>query len=99
MTTFQAIIIAIVEGITEFLPISSTYHMKLTSVIMGIKDNDEFIKLFIESHGGKVVGSISAKTNFVVAGENMGPAKFEQANKLGVKIISEKDLLEMVANS
>ena len=49
MTTFQAIIIAIVEGITEFLPISSTYHMKLTSVIMGIKDNDEFIKLFIES--------------------------------------------------
>ncbi len=49
MTYLQAIIIAIIEGLTEFLPISSTYHMKLTSVIMGIKDNDEFIKLFIES--------------------------------------------------
>ncbi len=49
MTYLQAIVIAIIEGLTEFLPISSTYHMKLTSVIMGIKDNDEFIKLFIES--------------------------------------------------
>ena len=73
----------------------------LSLVVSGVFNSfsRDGIKLFIESHGGKVVGSISAKTNFVVAGENMGPAKFEQANKLGVKIISEKDLLEMVANS
>lgn len=50
MTFFQAIIIAIVEGLTEFLPISSTYHMALTSKILGIDlENDLFIKLFIES--------------------------------------------------
>lgn len=48
MTYIQAIIIAIVEGITEFLPISSTGHMALTSAILGIEKND-FTKLFIEN--------------------------------------------------
>lgn len=54
------------------------------------------IKEAIENQGGKVGSSISAKTDFVVAGENMGPAKFDKANKLGVKIISEQDLLAMI---
>ncbi len=48
MTLFQALIIAIVEGITEFLPISSTGHMALTSALFGIEKND-FTKLFIEN--------------------------------------------------
>jgi DNA ligase (NAD+) len=49
------------------------------------------LKTLIESYGGKNVGSISAKTTFVVAGENMGPAKLEKAQKLGVKILSEAE--------
>jgi len=54
------------------------------------------LKALIESYGGKNVGSISAKTTYVVAGENMGPAKFEKAQKLGVKILSESEFFEMI---
>lgn len=54
------------------------------------------LKALIESYGGKNVGSISAKTSYVVAGENMGPAKLEKAQKLGVKIISETEFFEMI---
>jgi DNA ligase (NAD+) len=54
------------------------------------------LKVLIESYGGKNVGSISAKTTFVVAGENMGPAKLEKAQKLGVKILSEAEFFEMI---
>lgn len=54
------------------------------------------LKELIASHGGKVTGSISAKTDFVVAGANMGPAKLEKANSLGVKIISFDDLSGMI---
>ena len=50
----------------------------------------------IEKHGGKNVGSISAKTSFVLAGDNMGPAKLEKAQKLGVKIVKEDDFLQML---
>ena len=50
----------------------------------------------IERHGGKNSGSISAKTNFLLAGENMGPAKLAKAQQLGVKIISEDDFLAMI---
>lgn len=56
------------------------------------------LKTIIESNGGKNVGSLSNKTDFLLAGENMGPAKLEKANKLGVKIISEaefKSILEL----
>lgn len=55
------------------------------------------IKELIEQHGGKNVGSISSKTNYVLAGENMGPAKLEKATKLGVPIISETDFLQMLS--
>jgi DNA ligase (NAD+) len=49
------------------------------------------LKAIIEGNGGKNVGSLSNKTDFLLAGENMGPAKLEKANKLGVKIISESE--------
>ncbi len=53
------------------------------------------IKAFIELHGGKNVTSISSKTNYLVAGENIGPSKLEKAQKLKVPIITEDDLLRM----
>lgn len=54
------------------------------------------IKKVIEVNGGKVTGSVSAKTNFLLAGENMGPAKLEKAEKAGVKIISEDEFRKMI---
>lgn len=54
------------------------------------------LKSLIESYGGKNVGSISTKTTYLVAGENMGPAKLEKAQKLGVTILSEKEFFEMI---
>lgn len=56
---------------------------------------DEY-KQMIEQHGGKNTGSVSAKTAYLLAGENMGPAKLEKARKLGIKIISEEDFLQMI---
>jgi DNA ligase (NAD+) len=47
--------------------------------------------------GGKNVGSISAKTNFVLAGENMGPAKKQKADKLNIPIITEEDFEKMIS--
>ena len=67
-------------------------------VISGVfahHSRDEY-KLLIEQHGGKNVGSISAKTSFILAGENMGPSKLEKANKLGIRIVSEDEFLEMI---
>jgi BRCT domain type II-containing protein len=46
--------------------------------------------------GGKVIGSISSKTSYIVAGENMGPSKLAKAEKLGTHIISEDEFLAMV---
>ena len=57
---------------------------------------DEY-KAMIEANGGKNVGSISKKTDFVLAGENMGPAKLEKASKLGIQIINEEQFLEMIS--
>ncbi len=56
------------------------------------------LKKVIEDNGGKNVSSISAKTTYVVAGENMGPAKLEKATKLGVKILSEQEFVEFLNN-
>ena len=70
----------------------------LTIVVSGVFDRfsrDE-IKADIEKHGGKVSGSISGKTNYLLAGDKMGPEKLKKAEKLGVKIISEEDYLKMV---
>jgi DNA ligase (NAD+) len=70
----------------------------LSLVISGTftrKTRDE-LKQLIELHGGKNLSSVSAKTNYLVAGDNMGPAKLATAEKLGVKIISEDEFLAMV---
>lgn len=67
-------------------------------VISGVfarHSRDEY-KSMIERHGGKNVGSISKKTDFVLAGENMGPAKLEKARSLGIPVISEDEFLEMI---
>ena len=54
------------------------------------------IKEMIERNGGKNTGSISKKTDYVLAGENMGPAKREKAASLGIPVISEDDFLKML---
>ncbi len=67
-------------------------------VISGVfarHSRDEY-KAMIEAHGGKNVGSISKKTDYILAGENMGPAKLEKAQKLGIPIIDENQFLEMI---
>ena len=56
---------------------------------------DEY-KNMIEQNGGKNVGSVSKKTSFILAGENVGPAKLEKASKLGVRIVSEEEFLKML---
>lgn len=67
-------------------------------VISGVfaKHSRDEYKAMIEAHGGKNVGSISKKTDYVLAGENMGPAKLEKAGKLGIPIINEDQFLEMI---
>ena len=67
-------------------------------VISGVfahHSRDEY-KLMIEQNGGKNVGSISNKTSFILAGENMGPSKLEKAQKLGIRIINEDEFLELI---
>ncbi|MEN8185600.1 MAG: NAD-dependent DNA ligase LigA [Bacteroidota bacterium] len=54
------------------------------------------LKKSIEDNGGKVTGSISKKTNYIIAGDNMGPSKREKAEKLQIPIISENDYIEML---
>ena len=54
------------------------------------------LKKLIEDNGGKASGSISSKTNYLVAGENMGPSKREKAEKLNVPIITEAEFLDMI---
>jgi len=53
----------------------------------------------IERNGGKNVGSVSSKTSFILAGENMGPEKLKKAENLGVKLIDENTFLEMIKGS
>jgi len=67
-------------------------------VVSGVfeKFSRDDLKKAIEDNGGKVGSSISAKTNFVIAGDNMGPAKLEKANKLNVAIISEEEFINLL---
>ncbi|MBR6685837.1 MAG: NAD-dependent DNA ligase LigA [Paludibacteraceae bacterium] len=60
------------------------------------KHSREELKELIELNGGKNSSSISSKTSFILAGDNMGPAKEEKANKLGIKMISEDEFLELI---
>jgi DNA ligase (NAD+) len=68
----------------------------MSIVISGVfahHSRDEY-KAIIEQNGGKNVGSISGKTSFILAGENMGPSKLQKAEKLGIQILSEDEFLE-----
>ncbi len=58
---------------------------------------DEY-KAMIEAHGGKNVGSVSKKTSFILAGENMGPEKLKKAEALGIPLMTEEEFLELIAN-
>lgn len=71
----------------------------LTIVISGTftKHSRDEYKAMIDQHGGKNSGSVSGKTDYILAGANMGPAKLEKAAHLGVKIINEDEFLNMVA--
>ena len=71
----------------------------LSIVISGTfaKHSRDEYKVMIEQHGGKNSGSVSGKTDYILAGDNMGPAKLEKAAKLGVKIINEDEFLNMIA--
>ena len=78
--------------------VSSTKLEGQSIVISGVfahHSRDEY-KLMIEQNGGKNVGSISNKTSFILAGENMGPSKLVKAQKLGIRIINEDEFLEMI---
>ena len=67
-------------------------------VISGVFDHHsrEEYKQIIEDNGGRNVSSISSKTNFILAGHNMGPSKLDKANKLGIRIVSEDEFLDMI---
>lgn len=67
-------------------------------VISGVfsKHSRDEYKALIERNGGKNVGSISGKTSFILAGENMGPAKLQKAEKLGIPLVDEDTFLEMI---
>ena len=67
-------------------------------VISGVfqhHSRDDYKKL-IEQNGGKNVSSISRKTDYVLAGDNMGPAKLQKATDLGIKIINQDDFLQLI---
>ena len=58
-------------------------------------DRDQ-VHALIEQNGGKVLSAVSGKTDYLVAGENMGPSKKEKAEKLGVKVISEETFMDLI---
>lgn len=85
--------------LSEELQLAGSDKLKgLTFVISGVfnKHSRDQLKEMIEFHGGKNSGSISGKTSYLLAGDNMGPEKLKKAQSLGVKIISEDDFLAMI---
>ena len=88
------------ELVDKFNPNATEKLAGKTFVVSGVfeKFSRDDLKKAIEDNGGKVGSSISAKTDFVIAGDNMGPAKLEKANQLKIAIISENDFLEMIIN-
>ena len=86
------------EIIEKFNPNATDKLVGKTFVVSGVFElfSRDDLKKSIEDNGGKVGSSISAKTDYVVAGDNMGPAKLEKANQLGILIISEQDFVEMI---
>jgi DNA ligase (NAD+) len=86
------------ELVEKFNPNATNKLSGKTFVVSGVfeKFSRDDLKKAIEDNGGKVGSSISAKTDYVVAGENMGPAKLEKANQLTIPIISEKDFISLI---
>ncbi len=82
------------EGRTELLAGKSI----VISGVFNLHSRDEY-KEMIERNGGKNVGSISKKTDFVLAGANMGPSKLEKAQKLGIPIVDEEAFLAMLSTA
>jgi DNA ligase (NAD+) len=86
-----------VSEVKEVTLASETLSGK-TFIISGVfeKYSRDELKDIIEQNGGKILSSISAKLNYLVAGDNMGPAKLEKANKFNVPIITDEELLKMI---
>jgi DNA ligase (NAD+) len=86
------------ELVEAFNPNATDKLAGKTIVVSGVfeKFSRDDLKKAIEDNGGKNGSSISAKTDYVVAGDNMGPAKLEKANQLGIKILSEDEFIEII---
>jgi DNA ligase (NAD+) len=84
--------------IEKYNPNATDKLVGKTLVVSGVfsKFSRDELKKSIEDNGGKVGSSISAKTDYVIAGENMGPAKLEKANQLKIPILSEDDYIAMI---
>jgi DNA ligase (NAD+) len=86
------------ESLVEEQTLQSDILQGKSIVVSGVfshHSRDEY-KTMIEAHGGKNVGSVSKKTSFILAGENMGPEKRKKAESLGVKILTEEAFLELI---
>ena len=86
------------EALETVVKLQSTKFEGMSFIISGVfeKYSRDELKDFIEANGGKILSSISAKLNYLVAGENMGPSKLEKAVKLKIPMISDTELLEML---
>lgn len=86
------------EVVEKVNPNATTKFLGKTFVVSGVFEqfSRDDLKKAIEDNGGKVGSSISSKTDYVVAGDNMGPSKLEKATKLGVAIVSEQDFINML---
>ena len=91
----QGVQMEIVEKVN---PNATTKFLGKTFVVSGVFEqfSRDDLKKAIEDNGGKVGSSISSKTDYVVAGDNMGPSKLEKATKLGIAIVSEQDFVKML---
>ncbi len=85
------------EEVANNAPISNALGLKkfVVSGVFARYERDQ-LKALIEQHGGVVLSGISSKTDYLIAGDNMGPSKLEKAQKLGVPIISEEEFEQMV---
>ena len=86
------------ESVQNTIVLESNKLEGKSFIISGVfeKYSRDELKDLIEANGGKILSSISAKLNYLVAGDNMGPSKLEKAVKLEIPIISDQDLVEML---
>ena len=84
---------------SDTLSPNSSSLSNLIFVISGVFEinSREELKKIIEQNGGKISSSISSKTNYLVAGKNIGPSKFNKANELGVPVINEVSLIDLIS--